>query len=139
MKMARQLIEDMSGHWSAQEFRDEFHDAVMHLVEAKAKAGDSAHVEPLEEAPDAQDANVIDLTDLLRRSLRGGAGAQAKAEAGPAAERKAAPAKASAKKTGSASTRARKPAEERAAAAAPARKAAAKKAPAKASRARRAA
>jgi DNA end-binding protein Ku len=97
MKMAKQLIEDMSGHWSAQEFRDEFRDAVMHLVEAKAKAGESAHVEPLEEAPDAQDANVIDLTDLLRRSLRGGAAAPAPARKAPAKKTaaKKAPAKTS--------------------------------------------
>lgn len=133
MKMARQLIADMSGHWSAQELRDEFHDAVMHLVEAKAKAGDSAQVEPLEEAVEPQDANVIDLTDLLRRSLRGGAGARE-----PAAERKAAPAKAAAKKSGSAA-RTRRPSEERAVAASPRRKAAAKKAPAKTGRGKRAA
>jgi DNA end-binding protein Ku len=123
MKMARQLIEDMSGHWSAQEFRDEFRDAVMHLVEAKAKAGESATVEPLEEAPEAQGADVIDLTDLLRRSLRGGGGAGGTVHktAHKAAQAKSAPKK------------------ERAAAAAPSRKSAARKAPAKTTRARRAA
>ncbi|HVE54611.1 MAG TPA: Ku protein, partial [Ramlibacter sp.] len=86
MKMAKQLIGDMSGHWSAQEFRDEFHDAVMKLVQAKAKAGEGEVVEPLEEAPDAKGADVIDLTELLRRSLRGGA----KDEDKPAAARKSA-------------------------------------------------
>jgi DNA end-binding protein Ku len=121
MKMARQLIEDMAGHWSAQQFRDEFHDAVMKLVDAKANAGESATVEPLEEAPDAHGADVIDLTELLRRSLRGGAG-----------DRKP-PAKSAAKKT------APTPAahKERAAAASTPRKGAAKTA--KASRTRRAA
>ena len=54
------------------EFRDNFHDAIMKLVQAKAKAGDTATVEPLEEAPETQGAEVIDLTELLRRSLRGG-------------------------------------------------------------------
>ncbi|HEX2545008.1 MAG TPA: Ku protein [Ramlibacter sp.] len=73
LKMAKHLIEDMSGHWSAGEFRDNFRDAIMKLVEKKAKAGDTATVEPLEEAPAAQGAEVIDLTELLRRSLRGGA------------------------------------------------------------------
>ncbi len=73
LKMARHLIEDMGGHWSANAFRDEFHDAIMKLVEARAKAGDTATVEPLEEAPQAQGAEVIDLTELLRRSLKGGA------------------------------------------------------------------
>ena len=136
MKMAKQLIEDMSGHWSAQEFRDEFRDAVMHLVEAKAKAGESATVEPLEEAPQAQGADVIDLTDLLRRSLRGGAGAPATVDK---TEHKAAQAKGAAKKSSGSASRTHKAPQERAAAAAPARKSAAKKAPAKTSRSRRAA
>jgi DNA end-binding protein Ku len=89
LKMARNLIEDMSGHWSAAELHDNFHDAIMKLVAAKAKAGESASVEPLEAAPEAQDGKVVDLTELLRRSLRGAA------PAAPAPPRKTA-AKASA-------------------------------------------
>jgi DNA end-binding protein Ku len=73
LKMARQLIDDMSGHWSASEFRDTFRDAIMKLVAKKAKAGETATVEPLEEAPEQRSADVIDLTELLRRSLKGGA------------------------------------------------------------------
>jgi DNA end-binding protein Ku len=124
----------MSGHWSASEYRDNFHDAVMKLVEAKAKAGDSETVEPLEEAPRAQGADVIDLTELLRRSLRGGG----KAEAAPAAK---APAKKAAASPSHTRATARKPATERAAAAGTPRKrpaTAARRAPAKTSRARRA-
>ena len=86
LKMARHLIEEMSGHWSPGEFRDNFHDAIMKLVEAKAKAGDTATVEPLEDAPDQQGADVIDLTELLRRSLKGGAKAAAPAPARKAAK-----------------------------------------------------
>lgn len=124
LKMARQLIADMSGHWSATEFRDSFHDAIMKLVDAKAKAGKTETVEPLEEAPEAQGADVIDLTELLKRSLKGG--------------KAASPAPAPAK-------RARAPREERAVAAAAPRKratgknTAAKKAAAKKTRSRRAA
>lgn len=72
LKMAKHLIEDMVGRWSAKDFRDEFHDAVMKLVQAKAKAGKTATVEPLEEPLPDQGAEVIDLTELLRRSLSGG-------------------------------------------------------------------
>ncbi|MCE3269804.1 MAG: kulA [Ramlibacter sp.] len=89
LKMARHLIEDMSGKWNAAELRDEFHDAIMKLVDAKAKAGDTATVEPLEDAPDAQDSNVVDLTELLRRSLGGGRKSAApKKEGGKAAAAK---------------------------------------------------
>jgi DNA end-binding protein Ku len=115
LKMARHLIEEMSGHWHADELRDNFHDAIMQLVEAKARAGEGATVEPLEEAPEAAGADVIDLTELLRRSLKGGAR--------PAH----APAPAPAKKAASASrASSRKPAEERAVAAATPRKRAGK-------------
>jgi len=127
LKMAKHLIEEMSGHWRADEFRDNFHDAIMKLVEAKAKAGETATVEPLEQAPPAQGADVIDLTELLRRSLKGGA-KPAHAPA-PAAARK------------SAGTRSRRSEEERAVAAGtPRKRASAKRAAAtKTSRSRRAA
>lgn len=106
LKMARQLIESMSGAWSAEDYRDTFHEAVMKLVEAKAKAGETESVEPLEEAPEAAGAEVIDLTELLRRSLKGGAKAPAKAAASAKAKaparKRAAAKKAPARKTTSA-------------------------------------
>jgi DNA end-binding protein Ku len=93
LKMARHLIEEMSGHWSADAFRDDFHAAITRLVEAKAKAGETATVEPLEAAPQAQGADVIDLTELLRRSLKGGAKAAAPAARKRGSSAKRAPAK----------------------------------------------
>jgi DNA end-binding protein Ku len=141
LKMAGHLIADMSGHWSATELRDNFHDAIMKLVEAKAKAGEAATVEPLEEAPEKQDSKVVDLTELLRRSLRGSApkGEEEATAARKTAERSSA---APAKKATTGTTR--KPARERAVAApVPAKRAATKSRagakPAAGSRARRAA
>jgi DNA end-binding protein Ku len=82
LKMAEQLVEDMAAAWSPDLFHDEFKEKLQQLVQAKAAAGDVATLQPLpgEEAP-AASAEVIDLTDLLRRSL------QSKAAA-PAAPRK---------------------------------------------------
>lgn len=72
LKMAKMLVEDMSGKWDPEEFKDEFKAAVMDLVARKVKAGKTETVvEPQEEAPEYAD-NVIDLTELLQRSLRGG-------------------------------------------------------------------
>lgn len=72
MKMAEQLVGDMSGPWNPNEFKDEFKHAVMKIVEKKVKAGDTATVvQPEEEAPSGG-ADVIDLTELLARSLRSG-------------------------------------------------------------------
>jgi DNA end-binding protein Ku len=72
LKMAKQLIEDMAGHWKAGDYRDSFRDAIMKLVNAKAKAGDTQEAVQLEEPPEAGGADVIDLTELLKRSLQGG-------------------------------------------------------------------
>jgi DNA end-binding protein Ku len=72
LKMARQLIEGMTAHWSADAFRDSFREEIMKLVEAKAKAGETATVQRQEESPAARcGADVVDLTELLRRSLPG--------------------------------------------------------------------
>jgi DNA end-binding protein Ku len=107
LKMAKTLIDDMTGHWSVTEFRDTFHDAIMKLVDAKARAGEAATVAPLEEAPAGPGAEVIDLTELLRRSLKGGAKpAPAAAKRAPAA--KAAPAAKPARTTARASTATRR-------------------------------
>lgn len=105
LKMARQLIEGMSGHWKAGEFHDRFHDAVMKLVEKKAKAGDTEAVEPLEEAPDTGASNVVDLTELLRRSLQDGRKRAPAAKARKTAARKGASA---ARKPAAAKSRARR-------------------------------
>ena len=82
MTMAGQLIDELSTAWNPEDFSDKFKDQVMALVEKKAEAGQTETVlQPGEEAP-AKTADVIDLTELLRQSLRGGKGAK------PAAKKK---------------------------------------------------
>ena len=41
MKMAKQLVEEMTGKWDPADFKDEFRIQVMKLVEKKAKAGET--------------------------------------------------------------------------------------------------
>jgi DNA end-binding protein Ku len=70
-KMAKMLVDDMSGDWNPDDFKDEFRQVVMELVHQKVKAGNTETViEPQEDAPKMGD-NVIDLTELLQRSLKG--------------------------------------------------------------------
>jgi len=91
LKMAKMLVEDMSGKWDPAQYKDEFKAAVMDLVARKVKAGKTETVfEPQEETPAYAD-NVIDLTELLQRSLKGNRKA-------PAAAKKAASGKPPAKK-----------------------------------------
>lgn len=104
LKMAKMLVQDMSGEWDPEEFKDEFRNAVMGLVEKKVQAGKTETVlEPQEEAPAYAD-NVIDLTELLQRSLKGSGGAKkaAKSPRKTAAKsaKKAAPRKAAKKASG---------------------------------------
>lgn len=99
LKMAAQLVKEMSGPWKPEDFKDEFRIQVMKLVEKKAKAGEGKTVlEPEEEAPQSG-AEVIDLTALLKRSLKGGAKADAKRPAKNAAAKKAPAKKAATKAT----------------------------------------
>lgn len=73
LSMAQALVEDMSAEWDPDDYHDEFRDAVMALVDRKAEAGDVQAVTPLESTEAAApSANVIDLTELLKRSLAGG-------------------------------------------------------------------
>ena len=106
MKMAEQLVEDMTGKWKPDDFKDEFKHAVMKLVDKKVKAGKTETViQPEEEAP-GHGAEIIDLTELLQRSLKGGAkkspagaSAASKKAAKPAAKKAKPAAQAAAKKT----------------------------------------
>lgn len=88
LKMATQLIADMTAPWDATQYEDRFVRAVQALVQKKVDAGDTKTVAPLEDAPSAAStSNVVDLTELLARSLsqRGGsAGSAGKDKAKPA-------------------------------------------------------
>jgi DNA end-binding protein Ku len=87
LKMAEQLVEAMAGDWQPDLFHDEFREKLMALVEEKAKEGGLRTVAPLPGEDVQPTAEVIDLTELLRRSLKGNAAAPAPA---PAAARKSA-------------------------------------------------
>ena len=67
LKMAAQLIDEMSTDWKPQDYADRFTDAIHALVARKVKAGQTEAVEPVEEAP--AESNVVDLSQLLRNSL----------------------------------------------------------------------
>jgi DNA end-binding protein Ku len=72
LRMAEQLVDSMSGPFLPAKYTDRFKTQVLGLVAKKARAG-KVHevVEPQEEAP-AGGADIIDLTELLKRSLKGG-------------------------------------------------------------------
>jgi DNA end-binding protein Ku len=72
LEMAGQLIKQMTTAFRPQDYKDDFSNAIRELVARKAKAGETETVEPLEAAPTFSDDNLVDLTELLRGSLKRG-------------------------------------------------------------------
>lgn len=71
LDMAKRLVEDMTEKWKPEQYKDTFQDQIMDLVEKKAREGKLEAVGGPEEAVDRRSADVIDLTELLKRSLAG--------------------------------------------------------------------
>jgi DNA end-binding protein Ku len=84
LKMARSLIENMTDHFDADEFHDEYREKLEQLVEAKIEGKEIAVVE------EVGTATVVDLMEALKASVEASTGGGAKAGG---AKRKAAPAK----------------------------------------------
>jgi DNA end-binding protein Ku len=95
LKMARQLIGDMTETWKPGAYTDQFTHAVAALVAERHKAGKTEAVQAMEDAAPTSESNVIDLAELLKKSL--GARRPAKkaspASGGEAAAVKAKPAR----------------------------------------------
>jgi DNA end-binding protein Ku len=106
LAMAKQLVDDMTTSFDPKAFTDSFKEQIMALVEHKAKEGDLETVTQPESSDEGgkngRGAQILDLTELLQRSLRkGGSGA-----AGDAPK----PTAPSTKSPSSAKTAAKKPA-----------------------------
>ncbi|MCA8218116.1 Ku protein [Burkholderia cepacia] len=132
LAMAKKLIDDMSGSWTPDEYHDTFRDDILDLVERKVRAGRIEEVEDRPAQTGRAASNVVDLTELLKRSLKGGgaraAEADDEADAGATASSRAAGArrKPAAKAPTKAPTKGAAKGAEKGAAKAPAKRAAAK-------------
>lgn len=70
LEMARRLIDEMSAPWRPEDYHDTFHDEIMQLVERKIRAGKAHEIEAVgTAAPARRSADVVDLSELLKRSL----------------------------------------------------------------------
>ena len=110
LDMAKRLVEDMSEDWNPEQYKDTFQDQIMDLVETKAREGKLEAVGGPEEAVDRRSADVIDLTELLKRSLAGKSSAKKAAPAEEVdeddSEEAAAPAKRTTSKTAASKSKA---------------------------------
>uniref|UniRef100_A4XXA3 Non-homologous end joining protein Ku n=1 Tax=Ectopseudomonas mendocina (strain ymp) TaxID=399739 RepID=A4XXA3_ECTM1 len=71
LDMAKRLIKDMSDDWRPEDYQDSFQERILDLVARKAKAGKIENVERAEGEEQRRSADVVDLTELLKRSLGG--------------------------------------------------------------------
>ncbi|QRY77666.1 Ku protein [Pseudomonas sp. PDNC002] len=70
-EMAERLVKDMSGSWQPEDYEDSFSEEIHRLVEQKAAKGKLAEVPQVEAKGSGEGADIIDLTELLKRSLKG--------------------------------------------------------------------
>ncbi|MBD8093391.1 Ku protein [Pseudomonas fluorescens] len=87
LDMAKRLVEDMSADWQPDDYRDSFQEKIMALVAKKAKAGKIEDLESQAGSEERKSADVIDLTELLKRSLAGKPAAKKPAAKKPAAKK----------------------------------------------------
>lgn len=90
LKMAEQLVNELADEWAPEKFQDEFREKLEKVVEEKVKAGEGEHVmKPLAGEEEVRpSADILDLTELLRRSLRKGAAARSEEKEEEPAPRK---------------------------------------------------
>ncbi|MFS0827180.1 non-homologous end joining protein Ku [Pseudomonas phoenicis] len=95
--MAKRLVEDMSGPWSPDDYHDAFRDTIMQLVREKARKGKLSAVKKPKASGTGKGADILDLTELLKRSLAGKGTAKKAAEKKNSASAEKKPAKRSRK------------------------------------------
>ena len=105
LKMAERLVQGMTGKWNPKEFKDQYREDVMKMIERRVKAGQTETIGSTEEGEEARpSAEIKDLMPLLKKSLeshdargsaprRAAAAPRAAAKAPKAAKAKAAPAR----------------------------------------------
>lgn len=68
--MAMRLVEDMADEWKPERFRDTFREDLLKRIEEKGKAGQTEEItEPEKERKAEKGAEVIDLMELLKKSI----------------------------------------------------------------------
>ena len=86
MELAERLIDEMSGAWKPEDYRDEYREALMDFIESKISNGDSVDdvKQPDEEEETASATKILDLADYLERSVKSKATEKSPAKKVPA-------------------------------------------------------
>ena len=66
--MAKTLVRQMTSKWDPHKYKDDYKSALLKLISKKVESGGHA-LGTVKKAP-KRPANIVDLTEVLRRSLR---------------------------------------------------------------------
>ena len=78
LKMAESLIDGMSGKWDPEQYKDEYREAVMEVINEKVEAGGKEL--PAQKTKSKKATNVVDLMAVLQESLHHAKAAKKKPE-----------------------------------------------------------
>jgi DNA end-binding protein Ku len=67
--MAHQLIESMQDRWNPDDYREEYREDVLKMIEQKIKSGKTKTIEEPSRQTRATRGKVVDITELLKRSV----------------------------------------------------------------------
>jgi DNA end-binding protein Ku len=83
VELAKRLIDDMAGHFKPEQFKDTYHEDLMRRIRDKIKRGQTEEITEPESAKEGErrSAEVIDLAELLKKSLKSQGGARKPAHA----------------------------------------------------------
>jgi len=74
VELAKRLIDDMTGEWNPEAFKNTYHEDLMRRIDEKIKQGETKQItEPGKDGDEhPRSAEIIDLASLLKRSIEGG-------------------------------------------------------------------
>jgi len=67
VELAEQLVAALDAPWEPEQYHDQYRDDLLEMIERKAKSGEVQEIREEEAAP--AEANVVDMMELLRRSV----------------------------------------------------------------------
>jgi DNA end-binding protein Ku len=72
LKMAERLVAEMTGEWDPKQYHDEYRDELLAFIRKRSRAGKLTSAPESEEEPATpRRADIIDIAELLKRSLAG--------------------------------------------------------------------
>jgi DNA end-binding protein Ku len=86
LRIAQTLVESMASEWEPNRYHDDYREALMEWIEKKAQAGGAVPAPQGEEEAREETGKVVDMMDLLKRSVRKAAAQRRKEGAADKAE-----------------------------------------------------